>query len=176
MIKHLRLLELYLTTAFDIEKARMELRSLYYRFLFVAELAFLLVTTPMAFIAINGLLAWLIIVSIHLIPRWKECGYKLRYYFFPLLVLMAVTGVLLPLISPVTARMFENFVAIVKKPALIIAFAVTAFIAYGLHNSETENTPKISLAKRILYLLLLIFVLFFSIPNPLRSYIVNTLL
>lgn len=176
MIKHLRLLELYLTTSFDIDKARKEMRSLYYRFLIVAELAFLMVTTAVAFIAINGLLAWLIIVSVHLIPRWKECRYKLRYYFIPLIILMALTAVFLPLLSPVIARMFENFVVIVKKPILLILFGALAVITYGLHNSETENTPSVTLAKNILCIVMLVFFLIFAISNPLRSFIVDKLL
>lgn len=176
MIKHLRLLELYLTTSFDRDKARREMRCLYYRFLIVAELAFLLITTPIAFIAINGLLAWLIIVSVHLIPRWRECGYRLRFYFLPLLMLMAVTAVLLPLLSPVIAQMFENFVVIVKKPILLILFGVLVMITYGLHNSETENTPRVTLAKNILSIVILLCFLLFAVKNPLRSFIVNSLL
>lgn len=176
LIKHLRLLELYLTTNFDQEKARKEMRSIYYRFLIVAELAFLLVTTAVAFIAINGLLAWLIIVSVHILPRWKECGYKLRMYFLPLIGLMAVTAVFLPLLAPVISKAFENFVVIVKKPILLIIFGFILVVAYGLHNSETENTPRVTFWKNVLIVFLLAFFLMFAVSNPIRSWIVDKLL
>ena len=175
LIKHLRLLERYLTTEFDQEKARKEMRKLYYRFLIVAELAIMMITTPVAFIAINGLLAWLVIVSFHLIPRWKECGYKLRYYFLPLIGLMAVTALLLPLLKPVIGTAFENFVVIVKKPLLLIVFAVLVLITYGLHNSETEYTPRISLAKNILSVFIVLLFLLFAISNPVRTWIIDSL-
>jgi len=176
LIKHLRLLELYLTTNFDQEKARKEMRKIYYRFLIVAELAFLMVTTAVAFIAINGLLAWLIIVSVHILPRWKECGYKIRFYFLPLVGLMAVTAVFLPLLAPVISRGFENFVVIVKKPILLIAFGAVLVIAYGLHNSENENTPRVTFWKNVLIVFLLVFILLFAINNPLRTWITDKLL
>ena len=174
MIKHIRLLELYLSTSYDIQKARKEIIAIYIRFLIVAELSFLLITTPAAFIAANGLLVWMILVSIFLIPRWKEAGFKLRYYFLPLIIMLLVTTALMPVISPYIGRGFENVVVLMKKPLFLIIPGFLLIIAYSLHNSEREDTPKITLAKRILLCVLLVYFLVFAISSPLRDWLVKT--
>ena len=176
MIKHIRLLEAYLSTAYDKEKARKEANAIYFRFLIVAELAFLCITTAAAFIAVSALSVWLILVSIFLTPRWKEVGYKFRYYFLPLILMLLITTALMPVISPYIGAAFDNFVVLMKRPVFMAIPVIVLVIAYSLHNCEREDTPRITLAKRILTVVFFVYFLVFAISSPLRSFLVSALL
>ena len=176
MIKHLQLLELYLTNAYDLEKAKPHMRAVWIRFLIVTEIGIILTFTPAAFIASSCCLMWMVLVSIHLIPRWKECGFKVRYYFLPLLPMIIVTAVLLPFCLPLLESGWENFVVIAKNPLLLIGYVFLAFVGYGLHNTERWDTPEITKAKYIVTAATVLIALFFAIDNPLRDIVVNNLL
>ncbi len=176
MIKHLQLLELYLTTDYNIEKARKEMMYIYLRFLIVAEITALLSVTPIAFIASSGTLLWLILSSIHLVPRWKECKLKVMYYFLPLPIMLAVTAALMPVIAPVIKTLFDNFFIIARRPIMLIIPFVSAMVTYGLHNQEKYNTPRITVGKYACLIFTVLYCSVFAIENPLRSFFMRTIL
>lgn len=175
MIKHLQLLELYLGNAYDLEKARPHMRQLWFRFLIVAEIGIALTFTPAAFIASSFCLLWVIVVSVHLIPRWRECGYKVRKYFLPLLPMIVATAAIMPFLSPYVEQMWDNFTVVSRRPILLIIPIVFILLTYSLHNSEKYDTPKITVGKYICGAVTAAYFLAFALDTPLRDFLVRTL-
>lgn len=173
MIRHLELLERYLTSEFDQEKARKHMMHIYARFLAVAEAAIFLSVTPAAFIASSGCLLWMILTCIHILPRWRECGLKLWKFFLPLPIMAAVTILLMPFMIDGINKLFDNFVVFAKSPVTVILLIALVTMAYSLHNAEKADRPDITMKKRAVEAALVIYLAAFSIDTPLRSLIVR---
>ena len=176
MIKHLQLLEMYLSDQYDVEKARVEMKHIYVRFLIIAEITLMLSVTPVAFIASAGTLMWLVLASIHLVPRWRECGFKVRSYFLPLLPMFLVTGVTLPIWGGAIGKMWENYFITGKRPVMMLFPFVMLLVTYGLHNQEEYNTPKITIGKYVCGGITGAYFLLFAVDNPVRDMIIRKLL
>ncbi len=172
----MQLLEMFLSEQYDVEKARVEMKHIYVRFLIIAEITVMLSVTPVAFIASTGTLMWLVLASIHLVPRWRECGFKVRSYFLPLLPMFLVTGITLPFWGRAIGKMWENFFILGKRPLMLIFPFVMLLVTYGLHNNEEYNTPRITAGKYICGGITAVYFLLFAVNNPLRDMIILKLL
>ena len=175
MIRHLELLERYLTSEFDQAKARKHMMHIYLRIMVVEEIGILLGVTPFAFISSSVCLLWLILTMIHILPRWRECGLAVWKFFLPVPVMALVTVLMLPFIYKGINRLFDNFVVIAKNPLTVILLLVLGTMAYVYHNSERADRPDITVKKRIAQGLLAAYVGFFAIPGPLRDWVAERL-